>query len=220
MSDTTDWPLGETLRLPASQPRPTPARRPLPRAAWVLATAGFVAGGLVSAAAFSVGWRHQAEHGSSTAAALAAATAKNHALRASLVAARHAGTRTEAKLAAARTAKARATATATAISHDASSLASAIVANGRSADSISAGAGSIGTSVDKLAGELKTLTAYLATTPAAQLDAGYVATQTAYLSKQLDGLKAARGDLGATIASFQASAKKLADRAAKLAGSG
>ncbi len=219
MSDTTDWPLGETLRLPASQP-PTAARRPLPRSAWVLTAAGFVAGGLVSAAAFSVGWRHQAEHGSSTAAALAAATAKNHALRASLTAARHAETRTQAQLAAAGRAKARANAAAKAVSREASSLASAIVANGRSADSISAGANSVGTSVDKLSGELKTLTAYLTTTPTSQLDAGYVATQTAYLSKQLEGLKAARGDLGATIAGFQAGAKKLADRAAKLSGSG
>jgi len=218
MSETTDWPLGETVRAPALRNRHAPARRPLPRAAWLLAAAGFVAGVLVSAAAFSIGWRHQAQHGSSTEAALAAATARSRALTASLAAARRSTASTQAQLAAARKARARAAASARAVSRQAAVLASAVVAAGRSGDSVSAGAGAVGAGVDRLAGELKTLTSYLTTTPTAQLDPGYVATQTAYLAKQLDELKASRSDLAGAVASFDAAAKKLSDRAATLSG--
>jgi septal ring factor EnvC (AmiA/AmiB activator) len=220
MSDVTDWPLGERVRLPAPRQRRAPVRRrPLPRATWVLTGAAFVAGVLVSAAAFSIGWRHQAQHGSSTEAALAAATARSQTLRASLATARRDVSRTQAQLAAARKAKSAAEASALTVSREAATLASAIVAAGRSADSVSVGAGSVGSNLDKLAGELKTLTSYLTTTPTGQLDPGYIATQTAYLAKQLDELKAARSDLAAAIAGFGAGAKKLSDRAAALAGS-
>lgn len=221
MSDSTDWPLGERLRVPAPSPaRRAPARRPgLPRTAWALAAAAFLCGLAVSAAAFSMGWRNQAQRGDSAQAALTAATERVHRLGSSLATARATATRLTQQLATARQAKAAATASARAVSREASTLASSLVAAGRSADSVSLGASSVGTDVDKLASELKTLTTYLTTTPTSQLDSGYVATQTAYLSKQLDALQAARGDLGAAITDFQTAARKLADRAGKLSGS-
>jgi hypothetical protein len=78
------------------------------------------------------------------------------------------------------------------------------------------GATSLGADLDRLASELKTLTSYLDSTPTAQLDPGYVGSQTAYLAKQLDRLGSQRSDLGAAIATFDAAAKKLADRASAL----
>lgn len=185
---------------------------------WVLALTAFACGALLSAVAFSIGWRHEAQRGSSAEAALAVATAKNHTLSASLDAARAATARTRAQLAAAQEAKAKATEAATAVSRNASSLATALVATGHSADSVSIGASALGANLDKLAGELKTLTSYLDTTPVAQLDAGYVSTQTTYLAKQLDRIGAERSDLSAAITTFDATAKKLADRAATLSG--
>jgi hypothetical protein len=218
MSETTDWPLGERLRAPAGPHRRPVARRrrPLPRATWVLTALAFACGALVSAAAFSVGWRHQAQRGSSAEVALAAATARAHGLAASLAAARSATAHAQAQLAAERKARAAATQAARTVSQEASALASAIVATGRSADSVSVGAASVGANVDKLSGELKTLTTYLTTTPAPQLDPGYVASQTTYLAKQLEALTAARGDLGAAVADFDSAAKRLADSAAAL----
>jgi hypothetical protein len=218
MSHGSDWPLDESVRIPARPPRPAARRRPLPRAVWAIAAAAFVGGVLISAAAFSVGWRHQAQHSSSAEAALAAATAKTHTLGASLAAALATTARTRAQLATARKAEAAATAAAQSVTRDATAIASQLVATGRSADSVSVGASSLGASLDRLAGELKTLTSYLTTTSPSQLDGGYVATQTAYLAKQLDELQSTRGDLGSAIAAFQAAAKKLADRAATLSG--
>jgi hypothetical protein len=217
MTRTSDWPLSDTVRMPASR---APARRGRRRfhAAWAIGVAAFVCGALVSAAAFSVGWRHQAQRGSSAEAALAVATAKNHSLAASLAAARAAATRSEAQAAAARKARASATAAADAVSAEAATLAGALVRTGRSADSVSVGTSALGADLDKLSSELKTLTSYLGTTPSAQLDAGYVASQTAYIAKQLDRIGAERSDLAAAIAGFDAVAKKLADRASTLSG--
>ncbi|HET7566845.1 MAG TPA: hypothetical protein VFJ91_02565 [Gaiellaceae bacterium] len=220
MSESTDWPLGERLRVPAPSPaKRAPARRGLPRTAWALAAAAFLCGLAVSAAAFSMGWRSQAQRGTSAQSELTAATERAHRLGNSLASARESAARLRTQLAAARQAKAAAQASAQAVSRDASALASALVSTGHSADSVSLGAAAVGGNVDKLASELKTLTTYLTTTPTAQLDPGYVASQTAYLSKQLDALQAARGDLGSAISDFQAAAQKLADRAGKLAGS-
>lgn len=193
--------------------RAVPARRRhgLPRLAWALVAAAFVCGALASAAGFSIGWRHQAERGSSAQAALARMTARNHTLSATLA-------RVKAELARARRERAAAAAAARRVSRESAALAAGLVATGRSADSVSAGTAAVGDSVDKLAGELKTLASYLTSTPTAQLDAGYVAAQAAYLSKQLDQLRAARSDLAAAIADFERGAKTLADRAVALAG--
>jgi hypothetical protein len=185
---------------------------------WAVATAAFVCGAALSAAGFSIGWRHQAERGSSAESALAAVTAKNHRLAASLAAARAATARSRARASAALEAKTSATAAANAVSRQASSLATALVSSGRSADSVSVGATALGAELDRLASELKTLTSYLDSTPASQLDPGYVGSQTAYLTKQLDRIAAERSDLGSAIVSFDAAAKKLADRASTLSG--
>ena len=58
----------------------------------------------------------------------------------------------------------------------------------------------------------------LTSTPAGQLDPGYISAQAAYLSKQLATLQAEQGDLSSAVSSFETSAKKLADRASALAG--
>jgi hypothetical protein len=215
---SSDWPLGEGVRVPA---RPAPVRgrgRSLPRAAWLLAGGAFLLGALVSAAAFAVGWHRQAQASSSTQAALATATAHNHRLAASLAAARAQTGTARAQAAAARHAEASASAAARRVSREAATLATSLVSTGRSADSVGLGAATLGSGLDRLAGELRTLTAYLSATPTAQLDPGYVAAQTAYLSKQLDRLRAARGDLAGAVAAFDSGAKALADRAAALAG--
>jgi hypothetical protein len=212
MATGTDWPLGEGIRVPATRlPTPTRRRGKLPRVTWVLVAAAFACGALLSAAGFSVGWRHQAQRDSSARVALATETARNHALAATLDS-------TRAKLAAARQARASAAAAARAVSHEASALATDVVATGRSADSISLGASAVGGGLGRLAGELRTLSSYLTSTPAGQLDPGYISAQAAYLSKQLATLQGEQGDLGAAVSSFEASAKKLADRASALTG--
>lgn len=224
MSDATDpWPLAERARhaappLHAPTARRAVVRKPLPRAAWLLAAAAFLCGLAVSAGVFSLGWRNQAQRGSSADAALAAQTAKVHKLTASLTAARAASARLETRLAAAQKATKAARTSSQTVSSEASALATSLVTAGRSSSSVSLGAASVGDNVDKIAGELKTLNAYLTTTPAAQLDPGYVSTQTAYLTKQLSALQAARSDLSSAIADFDAAAKKLADRASTLSG--
>jgi hypothetical protein len=210
MARGTDWPLGEGIRVPARS-APAHRRRGLPRVAWVIALGAFACGALLSAAVFSIGWRHEAQRGTSAQTALAAATSRNHALTTSL-------THTRAQLTAARSAQHAAAAQARTVSSEASGLAQQIVAAGRSADSVSLGASSLGGGLGRLAGELRTLSSYLLSTPSAQLDPGYVSTQAAYLSKQLDSLQAERDDLGSAVATFEASAKKLTDRASALGG--
>ncbi len=55
----------------------------------------------------------------------------------------------------------------------------------------------------RIASELKTLDTYLATTPAAQLDPGYVASQTAYLARQLTRLQGEAGTVGTSVTSLE-----------------
>jgi chromosome segregation ATPase len=208
--------MADPARRRYDAPGARPRQRTLPRVTWVLAVSAFLCGALVSGAVFSVGWRHEAQRGTSAQAALAAATSRNHSLQASLAAAQTAARHATSQATAARKAQTSAAAAARAVSQKGASLATQLVAAGHAADSVSGGAASVGSNVDKLASELKTLTAYLTTTPTSQLDAGYVATQTQYLSKQLDQLGAARSDLDAAIADFQHTAKTLADRAGAL----
>src|SRR5438105_9735828 len=101
-SDTTRWPLLEERAPFATAGDGSRARR-LPRSAWLLTGLAFLCGALVSAAGFSIGWRHQAQHDTATQAALAAATARTHrleqkigALRTSLGGARSAAARADA----------------------------------------------------------------------------------------------------------------------------
>ena len=61
----------------------------------------------------------------------------------------------------------------------------------------------------RIASELKTLDTYLTTTPTAQLDPGYIASQTAYLDRQLTRLQGDAGSLGSSVTSFEAGLRKL-----------
>jgi uncharacterized protein YlxW (UPF0749 family) len=204
---TTRWPLlDERAPFAAATPR---VRGKLPRSAWLLIGLAFLCGGLVSAAAFSIGWRHQAQRDTAARTALAAATARTHTLEKRLSA-------LQASLAAARRAEARqhAAAVATAAADKALVAAGARVsdeatASGNAAGSISSGAGSLTAAASRIASELKTLDTYLTTTPAGQLDPGYVASQAAYLSQQLTRLQTDAGNLADSVASFEAAVHKL-----------
>jgi hypothetical protein len=175
----------------------------------VLTVLAFLCGGLVSAAGFSIGWRHQAQQGSQAEAQLVTATAQNHRLQASLAAARR-----EAVQAA--RAKAAAVATSRSLSDAAATLAAEASAGGRAAGAVSGHAGAVSTSASRIASELKTLDTYLTTTPVGQLDPGYIASQTAYLARQLADLEAAGASLGNAVTGFEKTTRKLARAAAAL----
>jgi len=57
--------------------------------------------------------------------------------------------------------------------------------------------------------ELKTLDTYLTSTPTAQLDPGYIASQAAYVGRQLTRLQGDAGALGSSIARFEAGLRAL-----------
>jgi hypothetical protein len=109
---------------------------------------------------------------------------------------------------------ARAAAAATAASGKALARAGANVAEEADVSSgngaaISSRAGALTAAAARVAGELKTLDTYLTTTPAAQLDPGYVASQTAYLAQQLSRLRGDAGALGSSVGSFETTLHKL-----------
>jgi hypothetical protein len=156
----------------------------LPRVAWVLTISAFLCGGMISAAVFSVGWKHEAQRGSSAESALAAATARTHALSGQLVA-----QRTRSAALAARRSK---------LTTTNASLRRELTAARRSlahARTVIAGVGTaaapLGGDLDRVTSELRALTGYLASTPPGQLDAGYVQAQVAYLAKTVASFKAA-----------------------------
>ena len=202
---TTRWPLLEERR-PFSHADHGTGRRKLPRSVWVLTGLAFICGGLVSAAAFSIGWRHQAQRDTAARQALASATARKHALEQQV-------TTLSASLESARGAEAQAHAAAAAaqraLTAGATRIGATASASSSSAASISAGAGSLTAASSRLASELKTLDSYLTTTPAGEIDPGYVASQATYLTQQLTRLQADAGNLGGTVATFEALARKL-----------
>jgi hypothetical protein len=176
---------------------------------WLLTGLAFLCGGLVSAAAFSIGWRHQAQRNSTAQTELAAATARAHrleqkvgALSASLAGARSAAGNAKAEASAA-------TAAEQALAHAARSVAEEATVSGGAGAAISSGAGSLDTAAGRIASELKTLDEYLATTPTRQLDPGYVSSQTAYLARQLTRLQGDAGTLGKSVASLNTTLRKL-----------
>lgn len=211
-SDSTGWPvleerppLGRVRR--AAQPV-QPRRRS--RSAWLLPALAFICGALVSAAVFTIGWRHQAQRNTAAESALAKATARNHDLTASLAAARAADTR-ERRLAA------EARATARRLARAGAAVATQATASNNAAATLSTDASGISSSAAKLASELKTLTTYLTTTPTSQLDAGYIQSQASYLTKQIDGLQGEGTSLGGDASSFDAAVQKLGRLASALA---
>lgn len=208
-ADSTGWPLLDERPPPRAGVRPRTARRKRPRPAWALAVLAFVCGGLVSAAGFSIGWRHQAQRGSAAEAALVKANAHAHSLGASLSVAQRLEARTQARLAAARK-------SVRTLSREAASLATEASSSEHAATPVSSDAATVTSTAGKVAGELKTLSDYLTTTPAGQIDSGYVATQIAYLTRQLDALQGAGGSVAADAGTFQSAVRKLAADAVAL----
>ena len=208
-SDSTTearWPL---LRERAQFADAIPVRRgrKTARSVWLLTGLAFLCGGLVSAAVFSIGWRHQAQRDTAARSALASATAHVRALE-------RRTTSLQASLASARRTAAQAVAAERALSRAATKVGGAADASSNDAASVSSGAGSVTASAARIASELKTLDTYLTTTPTGQLDPGYVTSQISYLSRQLARLRADAGSLGTSVASLQAALRKL-DRTAQ-----
>jgi prefoldin subunit 5 len=200
-SESRSWPLLEERGPFATAPR-VQRRRKVPRSAWVLTGLAFLCGGLVSAAAFSIGWRHQAQRDTAARTALAAATARTHRLERRIGA-------LQASLDGARAAAASAATAEKALARAGARVGAEATASEGDAASISSGAGTLTASATRIASELKTLEGYLTTTPASQLDPGYIANQTAYLNRQLTRLQGDAGTLGSSVASFEAALRKL-----------
>jgi hypothetical protein len=179
---------------------------------WALPALAFLCGALVSAAVFTIGWRHQTQQNAAAQSALANATARNHKLTTSLASSRDA-----------LAAEKRIAGQELASLHDAQASGATIAAEASaaqaSASSVSGTAASMASTADKIANELKTLTTYLTTTPPSQLDSGYIASQTAYLSHQVEALQSAGGTTTTAAASFDRAIRKLAQLASALAGS-
>jgi hypothetical protein len=212
---TTRWPLLNE-RLPIASSATREGGRRQPRSVWLLVGLAFFCGGLVSAAGFSIGWRHQAQRNTDAESALATATARTHALE------RHLGV-LQATLASARRAEARqhrtaaaATASKQAVVSAAARIGAESIATGAAAASVSSGADALTANADRIANELKTLETYLTTTSTGQLDPGYIASQTGYLIRQLGKLQTAGGSLGASIGSFDAALRTLTRSAGAL----
>ena len=174
----------------------------MPRSAWVLTALAFLCGGLVSAAAFSIGWRHQAQRDTAARTALAAATARTHRLEGRI-------TTLQASLGSARAAAASATAAEKALAHAGTRVGADATASSGDGASISSGADAVTGAAARIASELKTLDTYLTTTPTTQLDPGYIASQAAYLDRQLTRLQGDAGGLGSSVASFESGLRKL-----------
>jgi hypothetical protein len=204
-SDSTTqarWPVLNERRPPLPEAI-RPARRKSQRSVWLLTGLAFVCGGLVSAAGFSIGWRNQSQRNTATETALAKATARTHSLesRVALL---------QASLADSRGKAAAATASEQALTRATARIGDEATASGTAAASVSSGSATLTASTARIASELKTLETYLTTTPASQLDPGYIASQTGYLTRQLTKLQSAGGGLGTSIASFESAVRKLA----------
>ena len=200
-SESGSWPLLEE-RAPFATASPSRRGRRMPRSAWVLTALAFLCGGLVSAAAFSIGWRHQAQRDTAARTALAAATARTHRLESRITA-------LQTSLGSARAAAAAATAAEKALARAGTQVGVDATASSGDGASISSGASAMTGAATRLASELKTLDTYLTTTPTAQLDPGYIASQAAYLDRQLTRLQGDAGSLGSSVASFESGLRKL-----------
>lgn len=209
-SESGSWPLLEERARFATASYERRGRRRT-RSAWLLTVLAFICGGLVSAAAFSIGWRHQAQRDTAARSALAAATARTHRLE-------HRIATLQASLAAARRTATAAAVAERALARAGTQVGADATAAGGSAVSVSSGAGSLTTAATRISSELKTLDTYLTTTPIAQLDPGYVASQAAYVGRQLTRLQGEAGTLETSVASFEARLRKLSGDAKGLRG--
>ena len=176
---------------------------------WLLTGLAFLCGGLVSAAAFSIGWRHQAQRDTAARSALAAATARIHRLE------QRVGHLQES-LVSARSSAATARASEAALAKAGTRLGSEAGATRANAASISSQAGALGAATTRITGELKTLDTYLTTTPTAQLDPAYISSQTSFIVRRLTRLQASAGALGSSVASLDSALRRLGADAAAL----
>lgn len=208
-SDSTRWPLLEERAPFATASRDRRRRRKLPRSAWLLTGLAFLCGGLVSAAGFSIGWRHQAQRDSVAQSALSAATARTHRLEQKIGALSTSLGRARGAAKSADTAAKAATASEQALARAAASVGEEAAVSGGNGVAIASGAGSLGTGAARIASELTTLDTYLTTTPTGQLDPGYVASQTAYLARQLTRLQGNAGTLGTSVTALETNLRKL-----------
>ena len=209
-TETRSWPLLNERAPFATETQARRGRRS-PRSTLLLTMLAFICGGLVSAAAFSIGWRHQAQRDSAARTALAAATARAQRLE-------HRIARLQTSLENARATAASAVAAQKTLAGAGTQIGADATATSDRAASISSGAGSITAAAGRISSELKTLSTYLTTTPAGQLDPGYIASQTAYLDRQLQRLQGDGGTLGSSIASLDAALRKLRSDANGLSG--
>jgi hypothetical protein len=208
---TTRWPLLEERAPFVSAPAPVrSSRRRLPRSAWLLTALAFLCGGLVSAAAFSIGWRHQAQRDTAARAALAASTAHVNRLSGSLATARE-------TIAQERQAQAEAAASVQALTRAAASLSTQASSAGKAAATVSGRAAGSADAASRVSRELQTLLTYLTTTPSGQIDSGYIASQAAYLTRQLTALEDSGVAIGRSATTFQAAVRKLNRDAAAIA---
>jgi septal ring factor EnvC (AmiA/AmiB activator) len=181
------WPLAEQSRRHVAVPR---SKRRTPRGMWAVVLAAFVCGAAVSAAAFSIGWKHQAQKGTSAESALVAATATTHALRmrlateqSDLAAVNAHAVAIERSRATLRTSLAR--------------LRTQLASAQHSLVATSAQAAPLSADLARLTNELHALTSYVTSTPSSQLDAGYLQAQIAYVSKTATKLNSALATLAA-----------------------
>jgi hypothetical protein len=207
-TDSNRWPLLNE-RAPFATTAQGRRGRKLPRSVWLLTGLAFICGGLVSAAAFSIGWRHQAQRDTAAQTALAAASARTHRLEQKVGV-------LQSSRNAARAAAAAAATSEQSLASAAERVGSEATTTGSNAASISSGAGSLSASSTRIVSELKTLDTYLTTTPVGQLDPGYIASQTTYLTQQLTRLQGNAGTLGSSVASLQTALRRLGRDAATL----
>jgi hypothetical protein len=188
---------------------PREARRPRTWPSWLLTVLAFVCGALVSAAVFTIGWRHQTQQNAAAQSALAAATAHNHKLTASLTAAQ-AAVAQESRIVA------RAHAYAQTARASGATIAAQASAAQADATSVTGNTASMASAAGKISTELKTLMTYLTTTAPQQLDSGYIDSQAAYLAHQLDALQSEGGAMSTASSSFDTAIQKLSHLASAL----
>ncbi len=176
------WPLAEQSRRHVAAPHQKRGRTP--RFVWVLTAAAFLCGGLLSAAGFSIGWRHEAQRGTSAESALVTATAANHSLRAKVAS-------TRALLAAAETRSAGLATTRRNLMATKTQLLGELAPRATKTVALAAAAAPLSADLDRLTNELRALTSYVTATPSSQLDAGYLQAQIAYLAKTANGFSSA-----------------------------
>ncbi len=116
-----------------------------------------------------------------------------------------------------RQAQAEAAAEVLAVMRAAASLSTQATSAGKAAATVSGRAAGSADAASRVSRELQTLLTYLTTTPSGQIDSGYIASQAAYLTRQLTALEDSGVAVGRSATTFQAAVKKLNRDAAAIA---